>query len=102
MIWHPDYTVLIQGELCRNLKAFHKAAKSEETEVIKNYLAWCQESNKPVNDSTINEYSRDNFNFSSKPDCDKMNILFGYSAFIKDLSEKQKGRVDVKDEELDL
>ena len=38
----------------------------------------------------------------SKPDCDKTNILFGYSAFIKDLSEEQKGRVDVEDEELDL
>ena len=70
-----------------------RTAKSEETTTIKNYLAWCKENDKPVNDSTVNEYSRDNFNFSSKPDCDKMNILFGYSAFIKDLSEEQKGRM---------
>ena len=79
-----------------------RTAKSEETAAIKNYLAWCKENDKPVNDSTVNEYSRETFNFSSKPDCDKMNILFGYSAFIKNLSEEQKGRVDVEDEELDL
>lgn len=79
-----------------------RTAKSEETAAIKKYLAWCKEIDKPVNDSTVNEYSRENFNFSSKPDCDKMNILFGYSAFIKDLSEEQKGREDTEDEELDL
>lgn len=79
-----------------------RTAKSDETEAIKNYLAWCKGNDNPINDSTVNEYSRETFNFSSKPDCDKMNILFGYSAFIKDLSEEQKGKVDVEDEELDL
>ena len=80
----------------------YRTAKNEETAAINNYLVWCKENDKPVNDSTVNEYSRETFNFSSKPDCDKMNILFGYSAFIKNLSEEQKGRVDVEDEELDL
>ena len=61
-----------------------------------------KENNKAVNDSTVNEYSRETFNLSSKSDFDKMNILFGHSAFMKDLSEEQKGRVDDEDEELDL
>ena len=78
-----------------------RTAKSEETAAIKKYLAWCQESNKPVNDSTVNEYSRENLNLYSKTDFDMSNILFGYSAFIKELSEEQKGRVDVKDEDED-
>ena len=50
----------------------------------------------------VNEYSRENLNVSSKTDFDKMNILFGYSAFISDLSEEHKDRVDAEDEELDL
>lgn len=79
-----------------------RTAKSDETEAIKNYLTWCKENNKAVNDSTVNEYSRETFNLSSKSDFDKMNILFGHSAFMKDLSEEQKGRVDDEDEELDL
>ena len=79
-----------------------RTAKSEETAAIKKYLAWCQESNKPVNDSTVNEYSRENLNLYSKTDFDISNVLFGYSAFIKELSEEQQQKEDTEDEELDL
>lgn len=78
-----------------------RTAKSEETQTIKKYLDWCQENDKCVNDNAVNEYFVKIMNSNKNTHYDSVNVLFGYSTFIKETMEEQKGQ-DIEDDELEL
>ena len=66
-------------------------------------MDWCHVNDKCVNDDTINEYFVKimNSNKNAYCDCDSVNVLFGYSDFIKETIEERNGQ-DIEDDEMEL
>ena len=91
---------ILAGETRKGV--FFRTAKREETAAIKKYLNWCKENEKSVNDSTVNEYLRATFNTAENANCDQVNVLFGYSAFINEIAKEQQQGQETEDDEMEL